>query len=165
MNSDICSNFIKYFSFKIYFVLILISSLLLYYLKSQSANRIVEFDLDTSVNQYENEINYDTLYNSTSKRYVAISANLDTISNYYMFNLPFVSLSWRRVGYEPVILLVYSNNVKVNSLINKCIEYLNRFNFKIIKIESPNNYEVLTGMMTRLFVGLYYRLTQLCFKR
>lgn len=101
-----------------------------------------------------NDISYDVLLNSSNHKYVALSVNLNSFATNYIFNLPYVTLAWRRVGYEPIVLLINSSNVKSNPLSNKCLEYLNKFNIKIVNVEAPANYEILVGMLSRLFIGL-----------
>lgn len=55
---------------------------------------------------------------------------------------------------EKIVLIVSSKSSQINRLANKSIEYLKLFNIKIAYIEAPSNYETMTGMLSRLFVGL-----------
>jgi hypothetical protein len=89
--------------------------------------------------------------NDINKKMVVVSANLE--SN-YSFNLPMVCLAWRRLNIEPIVFIVTSNSSKINKSGNKTIEYLKLFNIKIVNVESPKNYELMTAMLSRLFVGL-----------
>ena len=99
---------------------------------------------------------YDSILAETPRRFAIISSNLFSESD-YMFNLPFVALAWRRLGIEPIVLLVKSNITKPKELTNKTIEYLNKFRVKTVYVQSPDNYDVTVGMLSRLFAGLLPR--------
>lgn len=100
----------------------------------------------------KNSNTFDSLTNEIGRKYVLLSANIETNNN-YMFNIPMVCLSWRRLNYEPIVLIVYSDLSNINVLTNKTIEYLDLFNIKKILIKSPNQYDLLIGMLSRLFAG------------
>ena len=111
----------------------------------------------------------------TLQRYVAISTSLEIEKDFYMFYLPMTCESWRRIGFEPIIIMVLSDvndtiadldrfNYKseMNSkqivanltrLQLKVIEYLNRLQVKIYYLRSFKNYEAQIGMLARLFIG------------
>ena len=115
-----------------------------------------------------------------SRGYVAISTNLQTDKEYYIFYLPIVCEAWRRVGYEPILIFVINdlNNTqinlnssiqlndfdvgknenkvltaKLNSLQLKVVEQLQELNVKIYYFRSFRNYEVQLGMLARIFIG------------
>jgi len=100
----------------------------------------------------DHDLNYDIILNRTPNKYAILSANLQ--KDYYLFNLPMVALAWRRIDYEPIVFIVYSDISKLNNLSNKTIEYLNKFKVKIVLIKSPDNYENTVGMLSRLYGGL-----------
>lgn len=90
-----------------------------------------------------------------SRRFAVISANL--INNsffFYIFYIPSVCLAWRRIGYEPIILIVESKHKKENELEKKALGCLRRLNMQIIYIDTPADYETITGMIARIFVGI-----------
>ena len=114
-------------------------------------NNDVKLVLEKTYNQ--SDVVFDSILRETPRKFSVISASLFSES-YHMFNLPFVALAWRRIGIEPIILLVKSNSTKPSELTNKTIEYLNKFKIKIVDIQSPDGYDVTVGMLSRLFVGL-----------
>lgn len=91
---------------------------------------------------------------SNIKAYAAISVNLDTNLDFYLFYLPITCLSWRLVDYEPIIIAVVTNQTQTNKLAQKTIQYLEYFNFKTVYLRSVPNHEKMTGMISRLFIGL-----------
>ena len=88
------------------------------------------------------------------RKFAIYSATLEYAKDYYMFHLPLTASAWRRIGFEPIIFLVSSNHSNINPLAAKTLEYLNLFNITVVKIPSLPQYEVIAGMMARLFVGL-----------
>ena len=114
-------------------------------------NNDVKLVLEKSYNQSDRV--FDSILHETPRKFSVISASLFSESD-YMFNLPFVALAWRRIGIEPIILLVKSNSTKPSELTNKTIEYLDKFKIKIVYIQSPDGYDVTVAMLSRLFVGL-----------
>ncbi len=96
------------------------------------------------------------LKNESNKKPIAfaiLSVNLDTNLDFYVFYLPMVCLSWRLVNYEPIIIAVYLKSIQSNKLAQKTLEYLNLFEFKIVYLKSEPNYDRITSMLARLFVG------------
>jgi hypothetical protein len=113
--------------------------------------------------------------NKPLKKYAALSTNLE--KDFYMFYLPMTCESWRRVGFEPIVIIIISdqsdnfidltdehrpnlttivaNEIKVtlNQLQLKVIEYLKRLNVKVFYFKSFPRYEAQLGMLARLFVG------------
>lgn len=87
-------------------------------------------------------------------RYAVISINLDTNLDFYVFYLPITCLTWRLIDFEPIVLVVVSSKTETNKLAQKSLEYLAFFKFKVVCIQSVENYEKMTGMLSRLFVGL-----------
>ena len=110
------------------------------------------------------------------RKYVAISTSLEFEKDFYLFYLPMTCESWRRIGFEPIIILVltevnetfidlntfnYRSEINKNKLISanlsllqlKVIEYLNRLQVKIFYLRSFKNYEAQIGMLARLFIG------------
>ena len=86
--------------------------------------------------------------------YAVLSVDLDTELDFYYFYLPITCLSWRLINYEPIVLAVTSKLTSSNDLANKSLEYLRILKIKVFFIKSVDYYEKMTGMLSRLFVGL-----------
>lgn len=88
-------------------------------------------------------------------KYALLSSNIDDTNNlFYIFYLPFTAQAWRTVGYEPVVLLVTSQKNNLTRYALKTIEYLNLLNVKLVYIDCDPDYQVITSMVGRLFVGV-----------
>ena len=110
---------------------------------------------------YENEHVLEPIENfSKMQKFAIISASLESKDN-YMFNLPMVCLSWRRIGFEPIVLIVNSSlsSSSNNPQADLTIHYLNLFKIRIIFIESLNEYEKIVSMLVRIFAGLILNLS------
>ena len=70
-----------------------------------------------------------------------------------MFHLPITTLAWRRIGVEPLILLISSNQTR-SKLAKKTLEYLDKLKATTMHIQVESGYERLAAMTSRLFVGL-----------
>ena len=127
--------------------------------------------------KYVNNNNNNNKSNTESfGKYVAISTSLEFEKDFYMFYLPMTCESWRRIGFEPIIIIVisgvndlfvdlqtYNYKSEINSnkqivaklsrLQLKVIEYLNRLQLKVFYLKSFRNYEAQIGMLARLFIG------------
>ena len=94
---------------------------------------------------------------NNSKKLVVISIDLNKV--YHMFLLPYLTLAWRRVNYEPIFLFVIENenqyltNKKLRQL-QKTTEVLNLLNVTILKIPSNEKYAFMIPMIIRLFSGI-----------
>lgn len=120
-------------------------------------------------------------------KYVAISSNLDIAKDFYMFYLPVTCQAWRRVGFEPIVILIVpelgerfvfdvanvaaktkyydddasddsnttydSFKAELNPLQIKVIEYLTFLRVKIFYLRSLKDYDVILGMLARIFIG------------
>ena len=96
------------------------------------------------------------------KKFVTISTKFDLSKEYYTFYLPIVCQSWRRVGFEPIIIIVISDvniiqnkpfSTRLNLSQLKVIEYLKILNVKIFYLKSEKNYEITLSMISRIFIG------------
>lgn len=90
----------------------------------------------------------------TGKKYVVISSTIEYFKDYYMFYLPIVSQAWRRLNFEPIILIASESLNNTNGLANIALNYLNLYNVTVVHVSTLLNYEVITGMISRLFCGL-----------
>ena len=120
-------------------------------------NNILNYENNITNSKSNNYNKIDVTQNlkakETVKKYSVISINLDTKLEWYILYLPMVCLSWRKLGFEPIILSTNSTQIKNDSLAAKTIEYLNLINIKIIHVSSVKGYEKMTGMLSRLFIG------------
>lgn len=115
----------------------------------------IETILETNTtNQGLKSDRLDNLKLELPRKYAVISVNLIIKNSYYFFNLPMISVAWRRIGFEPVVLIIYSNLNQANKLANKTIEYLNSFNVRLVYVKAPPGYETTISMLSRLYVGL-----------
>ena len=97
----------------------------------------------------------ESLYakNKSFKRVCVMSVNVNSPEN-YIFHLPIAALAWKRIGFEPLILIVHSNMSDMSRLDMKTIEYLNQLDIRIFYVETTPSYEKITAMIVRLFIGL-----------
>lgn len=92
--------------------------------------------------------------NKTRGKYVVMSINLDTNLDFYSFYLPIICLSWRKlVNFEPIVLGVVNKNKKITRLTQKTLEYLKILNVTVVQVETVPEYDKMTGMLSRLFIG------------
>ena len=91
--------------------------------------------------------------NKTFKKICVMSVNANSPEN-YIFHLPIAALAWKRIGFEPLILIVHSNMSDMNQLDKKTIDYLNQLEIKIFYVETSPSYEKITAMIVRLFIGI-----------
>lgn len=117
-------------------------------------------------------------YESQHDKYVVISTSLEAEKDYYMFYLPVTCQAWRRVGFEPIIIMVvrgiddepfvnlkyYKRKLKssrvddhiktrMNPLQLKVIQYLSLLKVRVYYMRSFKHYEAQLGMFARLFIG------------
>lgn len=94
-----------------------------------------------------------------ARKYAVISTTIDLGRDFYLFYLPISALAWRRIGYEPIVILITdeieenTSRLLENKLVRKTIDYLNVFNIKIYYLPTKTNYENYVGMLARIFVG------------
>ena len=89
-----------------------------------------------------------------NRRFVIISVSVDQYKDFYYFNLPITVLAWRKIGIEPLVIVVKTSGQEINPLARKSIEYLELFRIQLLVIDSEPGYEMTTSMLIRLFVGL-----------
>lgn len=87
------------------------------------------------------------------RKYVVISSTLEYHNDHYMFTLPMAAQSWRRLGFEPIVLVAQAS--EPNKLAKVVLKYLDILKIKVVNIKlDVENYEVLIGMVSRLFCSL-----------
>jgi hypothetical protein len=121
---------------------------------SISAKRNISLNLTTmNLNEIGNLMKPIPENDLEIKKFMIISASIESNDN-YIFNLPMVCLSWRRIGIEPIVLIVKNSSLKINPLSNLTILYLNILKVKSVFIESPNKYIKMVSMVVRNFAGI-----------
>ena len=87
--------------------------------------------------------------------YVILSANLDDLkSDFYFYYLPITCASWRRIYYEPIVILVSADFSKLNDEGKLVIEYLNDMKVKTVRLKIRKELNLFVSMISRIFVGL-----------
>ncbi len=111
-------------------------------------------------NYLQDNIHMGQLYKNlisknVANRHVILSTNLDNENlDFYYFYLPITCASWRRINYEPIVILISSdfNNLSPQSLLT--LKYLTQMAVKTIRINTSKKLDVFIAMISRLFVGL-----------
>jgi hypothetical protein len=67
--------------------------------------------------------------------------------------IPICAIAWRRIGYEPLVLIVNNPKATVSQVANKTIEYLNRFGVRIVYVPAPLDNMDQLGQLARLYSG------------
>lgn len=106
-----------------------------------------------SVNKELNHLENDTLEQTLFQKYAIISVNVDADPGYF-YHLPIVALTWRRVFFEPLFILVHSDRSKSTQAANLTISYLNQLNVKVFHFKAEANYELMSAMVVREMSGL-----------
>lgn len=102
-------------------------------------------------NNNKHQIDPNSIY--TGKKFVVISSTLEYLKDHYMFHLPMTAQSWRRLNFEPIVFVVKPKN-ETNKLALTVLKYLKLLNINVVEVSTVENYEVIIGMVSRLFVGL-----------
>ena len=89
----------------------------------------------------------------TTKRFCIISLDANSTQN-YIFHLPITALSWRRIGFEPIVLIAHTNQSNVNELDRIVIKHLELIGVRVVHVQTFVAYEKITAMIIRLFGGL-----------
>jgi hypothetical protein len=156
--TNICVNIfemrlscVKSALFRYHVLLILLSTSVFVYLIFDH----IEFYIRDDMKTY-NDFSLDVIIETHAPtRFAVISTSLvDKPKFYYMLYIPMCALAWRRIGYEPLVLIVRNRQLSVVSQVsNKTIQYLNRFNIRIVYVEAPVEYVNQLGMLARIFTG------------
>jgi hypothetical protein len=102
-----------------------------------------------------NDFSLDAIIESTApKKYAIISTSLvDDSKYYYMLYIPICCIAWRRIGYEPLVLIVNNPQSTVSPLANKTIEYLEKFKIRIVYVPVAVENVRQMGMFARIYAG------------
>lgn len=86
------------------------------------------------------------------RNFAVVSLSHKSIGPNRYFHLPIVALSWRRIGFESIFLIVDTN--EFTSLDNKTFEYLNKLNYKIVYVKSSTDHEMLSRALSWTLIGI-----------
>lgn len=116
---------------------------------------LIESSRYQAKNDYDITLHSKSLNVNSFKKFVVISSTVEYFKDYYMFYLPLVAQAWRRIKYEPIFLIASSRYLnESNSLAQIVLKYLKHLNVTLVHVPTKPNYEVITGMVCRLFCGL-----------
>jgi hypothetical protein len=65
-----------------------------------------------------------------------------------------IAKAWERIGFKTIVIIVASKFPPEDKFGEKTIEYLEKFNAKVINLEASANYEVIISLVARLFNSL-----------
>ena len=141
---------VKIFSLNLVITLLIIStflSCLIYIILIYYWNLLfTDNSIDISKIELNNSISH--------KKYAIYSVSTLLEKDFYLFHIPLTALAWRKIDYEPIVMIIKTQDLVINDLAKKVIEYLEILNIKIIEVQSKPGYEVMTSMVARLLVGL-----------
>jgi hypothetical protein len=102
-----------------------------------------------------NDFSQDVLIESHApKKYAIISTALVANTKYfYLMYIPICAIAWRRIGYEPIVLIVNNPKATVSQVANRTIEYLNRLKVRIVYVQAPLDHIDQLGQLARLYSG------------
>jgi hypothetical protein len=109
----------------------------------------------TNNNQYSS-ISTPKFFNN-SKNFVLISIDINSNKDYYMFILPYTTVAWRRLNYEPILFFITEQknlSSKKQKQLRKTTQYLSFLNVTILKVPSHQKYPFMVPMIIRLFSGI-----------
>jgi hypothetical protein len=67
--------------------------------------------------------------------------------------IPICAIAWRRIGYEPLVLIIDNPKAPASQVANKTIEYLNRLRVQIVYVPAPFDNTNQLGQLARLYSG------------
>ena len=107
-------------------------------------------------NNIYNDFALDVILSKPVPRKFAIMSvsMVDKNNFFYMLYAPICSLAWRKIGYEPILLVIKGKGRSLNKISAKTIEYMGKFKVKVIYVDSISGHEKQIGMLSRLFVGI-----------
>ncbi|CAF3352995.1 unnamed protein product [Rotaria sp. Silwood1] len=112
--------------------------------------------LTSSKRTITTEVIVEERVETTSKQYAFVSCSIHSTIEAYCFYMPMVTLAWRRLGYEVIVILVGDfinlNNTKPDD-IQLVIKYVHAFGGKTLEFQSPQDYAMKISQTIRLFIG------------
>lgn len=94
---------------------------------------------------------YPSNFSSLYKNIVLLSCSSDSYTALYCYYLPYVALAWRRIGFEPFILLVGSDEIFKKMLLINLLK--NDLKIKYDVINADKSRSISTSQLIRLFGG------------
>lgn len=90
-----------------------------------------------------------------AQKYTIMSVSMvEKKSFYYILYIPVCALAWRRLGYEPLVMIVKNNSTQLDQLTQKTVDYLEAMSVRVVYVPAPQNREKQVAMLARLFVGV-----------
>jgi hypothetical protein len=123
-------------------VIILFSSIFILYRKEYSYSRLSPLLIN---HLYPS--NYSTFYENI----VLLSCSSDSYTFAYCYYLPFIALAWRRLGFEPVVFLVGSEEKFIQMPLINLLKNDLKIRYHFINIDSSRS--ISTSQIIRLFGG------------
>lgn len=97
------------------------------------------------------------LIKTGSKQFAFTSCSIHSIIEAYCFYTPIVTLAWRRLGFEVIIILVgdfnsFHNKTKPEE-IQLITKYIHQFGGRTYEFQSPRHYAMKISQLVRVFIG------------
>jgi hypothetical protein len=147
-------TYLKSFYSKLAFLSVSVFILLIFYAKYNENHMYQSFYYEKEIKEDDISSIINEINEHTFNKYAIISVSILYGKDFYFFQLPAVVKSWSRIGYRTIIILV-SSQIPINDqLALKTIEYLNKFDAKLVYLKSPKDYEITFSMVSRLYVSL-----------
>ncbi|RNA32007.1 hypothetical protein BpHYR1_053322 [Brachionus plicatilis] len=120
--------------------------------KGNETSKLISFGLASKIFTFEQS--------ARPSKYALMAVNIDERKKtFYFFYLPFAAQAWKRLGFQPIVLLVSTEQGDLNNFNNqngpalKTIKYLKKLGATVKLIKSQKYYGLMTSMICRLFVG------------
>lgn len=91
--------------------------------------------------------NYSTIY----ENFVLLSCSSDSYNPAYCYYLPYTALAWRRIGFEPIVFLVGSEEKFRRKPLVNLLENELKIQYYFIEVDSSRS--ISTSQIIRLFGG------------
>ncbi len=125
-----------------FLTIVLVSSVFIFYQKEYSYSII----LPPLMNHL-----YPANFSSINENLVLLSCSSDSYTSIYCYYLPYIALAWRRIGFEPVIFLVGSNEIFEKMPIINLLKMDLKIQYYFINVDSSRS--ISTSQIIRLFGG------------
>ncbi|RNA10141.1 hypothetical protein BpHYR1_046389 [Brachionus plicatilis] len=131
----------------------LLSIFVFVFFLGNGTSKLISFGLASKIFTFEQS--------ARPSKYTLMAVNIDErIKTFYFFYLPFAAQAWKRLGFQPIVLLVSTEQGDLNNFNNqngpalKTIKYLKKLGATVKLIKSQKYYGLMTSMICRLFVGV-----------
>lgn len=91
----------------------------------------------------------------TNRRFVIFACSIHSTIDAYLFYTPIIASSWKRLGYETIIIFVGDFTLPniLTSRLNLTRNYLQRLGVTIIDMQCPAFYAIKISQLVRVFSG------------